>query len=109
MTFDFTAVFEAVLALATVVLTTLVIPWIKSKTTAQQQAQLMGLARIAVSAAEQIGGSGAEKKVRVVKFLREHGVQVDEAKLDAMIESAVYDMRCGILNFDDGIDVTSDT
>ena len=49
-----------------------------------------------MSAAEQIytgSGRGAEKKEYVLNWLHEHGVTVDESKLDAMIESAVYELK----------------
>ena len=56
---DITPIIEAVLALAATVVTVIVIPYIRSKTTAQQQAEINGWVRIAVSAAEQIYvGSG---------------------------------------------------
>lgn len=56
--------------------------------------------KIAVSAAEQIykgSGRGEEKKAYVIQWLREHGITVDEAKLDALIESAVYELNQGVI------------
>ena len=53
-----------------------------------------------MAAAEQIytgSGRGQEKKAYVLNWLREHGVTVDEDKLDAMIEAAVYDLSQGII------------
>lgn len=98
---DITIIIEAVFALIAAVITAIVIPYIKSRTTAQQQAQINAWVRIAVSAAEQIyvgSGRGEEKKAYVINWLREHGVTVDESKLNAMIEAAVYDLKSGFIS-----------
>ncbi len=90
---NITPIIEAVFALAGVVITAVVIPYIRSRTTAQQRAELSAWVRVAVSAAEQLyrgAGRGAEKKAYVLEWLTAHGVTVDEARLDALIESAVY-------------------
>lgn len=98
MTFDITPIIEAVIALAGVVVSCVLIPYIKSKTTAEQQKEINAWVKIAVSAAEQIyvgSGRGEQKKAYVIKWLREHGITVDEAKLDALIEAAVYELTNG--------------
>ena len=100
MEFNITPIIEAVFLLIAVVITAIVIPYIKSKTTTQQQAEINAWVKIAVTAAEQIyngSGRGAEKKAYVLNWLKQHGVTVDEAKLDAMIESAVYELKSGVL------------
>ena len=100
MTFDITPIVEAVVAVVCAVGTCVLIPYIKSKTTTEQQKEINAWVKIAVSAAEQIykgQGRGEEKKEYVLAWLREHGVTVDEAKLDAMIEAAVYDLSQGII------------
>lgn len=97
---DITIIIEAVFALIAAVITAIVIPYIKSRTTAQQQEQINAWVKIAVTAAEQIyvgSGRGEEKKVYVINWLREHGITVDESKLDAMIEAAVYDLKAGFI------------
>lgn len=98
--YDITPIIEAVAALIAALITAFVIPYIRSKTTAQQQAEINAWVKIAVSAAEQIykgSGRGEEKKAYVIQWLREHGITVDEAKLDALIESAVYELNQGVL------------
>lgn len=98
MTFDITPIIEAVIALAGVVVSCVLIPYIKSKTTTEQQKEINAWVKIAVAAAEQIyvgSGRGEEKKAYVINWLREHGVTVDEAKLDALIEAAVYELTNG--------------
>ena len=100
MTFDITPIVEAVAAALCAVVTCVLVPYIKSKTTAEQQKEINAWVKIAVAAAEQIykgQGRGEEKKEYVLAWLREHGVTVDEAKLDAMIEAAVYDLSQGII------------
>ena len=100
MTFDITPVMEAVAALLAAVITAVVIPYIKTKTTTDQQRQINTWVQIAVSAAEQIyngPGRGEDKKKYVVEWLRQHGVTVDADKLDAMIEAAVYDLTNGAI------------
>ena len=93
MEYNITTIIQAVFALIAAVITVIVIPYIKSKTTAQQQAEINAWVKIAVSAAEQIyngSGRGPEKKAYVFDWLKKRHIAVDEAKLDAMIEAAVY-------------------
>ena len=52
--FDITVIIEAVFALLAAIITAIVIPYIKSKTTASQQAEINAWVKIAVTAAEQI-------------------------------------------------------
>ena len=98
--FDITPIIEAVAALIGVIITCVLIPYIKSKTTTEQQKEINAWVKIAVSAAEQIytgSGRGEEKKAYVLEWLRSHGVTVDDEKLDAMIEAAVYELTQGII------------
>lgn len=97
---DITPIIEAVFALLAAIITAVVIPYIKNRTTAQQQAEINAWVRIAVTAAEQVykgTGRGEEKKAFVLEWLKSHGVTVDTEKLDALIESAVYDMNNGLI------------
>ena len=98
--FDITPIIEAVAALIAVIITAVVIPYIKSKTTTQQQAQINAWVKIAVAAAEQIykgSGRGEEKKEYVINWLEERGFTLDEDEVDALIESAVYELNNGII------------
>mgnify|MGYP001031862429 FL=1 len=100
MEYNITPIIEAALLLLAAIFTTVVIPYIKSKTTAEQQKEINAWVKIAVAAAEQIytgSGRGAEKKAYVLEWLKQRGITVDEAKLDAMIESAVYELKSGVL------------
>ena len=98
--YDITPIFEAVAALIAALITAFVIPYIKSKTTAEQQKEMNAWVKIAVAAAEQIyvgSGRGEEKKAYVIDWLRSHGITVDEEKLDALIEAAVYELNQGVI------------
>ena len=100
MEYNITTIIQAVFALIAAVITVIVIPYIKSKTTAQQQAEINAWVKIAVSAAEQIyngSGRGEEKKAYVLNWLAEHGITLDEARIDALIEAAVYELKHGVL------------
>lgn len=93
---DLTPVFNAVIALAAALATAFLIPWIRSKTTAEQRDELLIWVDIAVAAAEQIftgSGRGDEKKEYVLKFLEERGFKVDFETLNMLIESAVKELK----------------
>ena len=98
--FDITPIIEAVAALIGVIITCVLIPYIKSKTTTEQQKEINAWVKIAVSAAEQLftgSGRGEEKKAYVIAWLKERGVTVNENELDALIEAAVYELTQGII------------
>ena len=111
--FDITVIIEAVFALLAAIITAIVIPYIKSKTTASQQAEINAWVKIAVTAAEQIytgSGRGEEKKAYVLNWLQEHGITVDAEKLDALIEAAVYDLtNNGLIAIEQGVVVGAGT
>ena len=65
MTFDMTSIMQALAALFVAVVTAVVIPYIKSRTTAEQQEKINLWVSLAVQAAEQIfqgTGLGTQKK-----------------------------------------------
>lgn len=98
--YDLTPIIEAVAALIGVVITCILVPFIRSKTTAEQQKEINAWVKIAVAAAEQIftgSGRGEEKKEYVIAWLKERGFVVDEGELDALIEAAVYELNQGII------------
>lgn len=86
---DITTIIEAAAALVAAVITA-----------AQQQAEINAWVKIAVTAAEQIyrgSGRGEEKKAYVLNWLAEHGITLDEERIDALIEAAVYELNHGVL------------
>lgn len=85
---NFTTIFEAILALAAAVITAFLVPYIKSKTSTEEQANISTWIDVAVAAAEQIFGSemGETKLAYVQDFLSNLGITVTTAE----IESSVY-------------------
>ena len=77
MQFDFTAIFQAILALLGAIITYWLVPYVKSKATAQQQANVAILVRTAVAAAEQLYGAGMGKAKLdyAQQWLNERGVK----------------------------------
>lgn len=97
---DITPLCMAVMALAAVVITLYLVPWIKSKTTKEQRESINALVKIAVQAAEQIfagAGRGEEKKAYVMDFLAKKNLKIDMAELDKLIEAAVLAVNKGVL------------
>ena len=95
MTFDLTPIIEALFGLLATVVSCLLVPYIRSKTSAAQQEELNGWVRLAVAAAEQVyqgQGRGQEKLAYVETWLARRGITVDTDKIKAMIEAAVYEL-----------------
>lgn len=93
---DMTKIIEAIITLLVALITIFVIPYIKSRLSADELAEIMKWVKIAVEAAEMIykeSGMGKEKKKFVENFLTEHGIKVDIEQLDALIESAVLELK----------------
>lgn len=88
---DLTPVAQAVITLLAALVTYRLIPWIKARTTQQQQANLSALASTLVFAAEQLYGAnrGQEKLAYVTEILRDHGYDVDSQEVLATVEAAV--------------------
>lgn len=94
--YDITPIVQAVLTLVGVLITSLLIPWVRSKTSEVQQKDLKQWVKIAVAAAEQIfvgSGRGKEKKEWVLEFLAKYNLKVDMDAIDALIEAAVWELN----------------
>ena len=91
---DLTPIFQAIIALLCALITYKLIPWIKSKTTKQQQENLEAAARIAVYAAEQLYGAGnGDKKLEYAReALLAAGYDLNTEIIRAAVESAVRSM-----------------
>ena len=103
--FDLTPILELIILIGMALITTKLIPYIKSHTTTEQQKEIMFWVQTAVSAAEQIfagAGRGAEKKQYVANWLADHNIKIDAKALDAMIESAVYELNNGFITVQEG-------
>lgn len=96
MTIDMTQVIVALIGLAGVVLSTVIIPLVRAKTTKQNWENAMFWVKLAVQSAEQIytgTGLGQKKKEYVEKFLKEHNIQLDPDQVDVAIEAAVKEIK----------------
>ena len=84
---DLTPIFEAILALLAALVTYKLIPWIKARTTAEQQSLLVATVKTLVYAAEQLygAGKGAEKLDYVIKELEARGFTADRAAIEAAV------------------------
>ena len=85
---DLTTLANALIALLAAVITAFVIPWIRSKTTAQQRELLESVVKSLVFAAEQIfgAGRGEDKLQYVIDRLKAQGYTVDLALIEAAVK-----------------------
>lgn len=92
----FVRIVLGVISILGVIMTYMIVPFLKSKTSKEQRETIMFWVSVAVSAAEQIfneRGMGEEKKKFVVGFLVEKGIKVSLDELDVLIESAVKELN----------------
>ena len=84
---DLTPILQAVIGLLAALVTYKLIPWIKAKTTAEQQAMLKATVKTLVFAAEQIygAGHGEEKLGYVAKHLEQKGYTVNTEEIEATV------------------------
>lgn len=84
---DLTPIFEAILALLAALVTYKLIPWIKARTTAEQQSLLAATVKTLVYAAEQLygAGKGTEKLDYVISELEKRGFTADRAAIEAAV------------------------
>ena len=79
MNIDLTTIINAIIGLLAALVTYRLIPWIKAKTTNEQQAYIRALVKAGVYAAEQIyntEGMGRQKMEYVQAFLQQDGYMV---------------------------------
>lgn len=94
---DLTPIIQVLIALLATIITYKLIPWIKSKTTSEQQSQMYTAIMILVYAAEQIygAGKGAEKLQWVVDQLEQRGYTADVAAIEACIKEHIVELHAG--------------
>lgn len=90
-TIDLTDIVTAALALIAALITHYVIPWIKAKTTLEQQVRIQAAIDTVVFAAEKLygAGKGESKKQYALSKLREMGYNINDAEVSAGIEAAI--------------------
>lgn len=91
MNIDLTPIIQAVITLIAALITCRLIPWIKAKTTNEQQKHLSAVVKTLVFAAEQLygAGHGADKMDYVVSRLEEKGFVVDMDEIEAAIKENI--------------------
>ena len=84
---DLTPILQAILALLAALITYKLIPWIKAKTSQEQQNLLLSVTSVLVFAAEQIygAGRGEDKLDYVIGELEDRGFTADRAAIEAVI------------------------
>ena len=93
--FNITPIIQCVICVLFILGSAYGVPFLKAKLGAAKMTELQGYINIAVKAAEQLfagSGRGAEKKSYVLAWLNDRGITVDPDKIDAMIESVVYEL-----------------
>lgn len=92
---------ELVIALISLGITGFLIPYLQNKWGNEKLTKVASWVKIAVTAAEQIfqeSGMGAQKKAYVIEYLNKNGIKISSEKLDALIESTVFEMNKEIEN-----------
>lgn len=87
---------QVIVALLTLAVSAFLIPYIKSKVSAEQLDAIKFWVNIAVEAAEMIyigTGRGQEKKAYVVKLLNSKGFTLNPEEIDSIIEAAVLELK----------------
>lgn len=105
MNIDITQIILAVIAVLGSIITTFLVPYIRTKLDIEKsnlnenQIAMLRLAiSTAVTAAEQLYNSeeGQQKKSYVLNLLKQQGYDVDSSALDAAIEAIVYELHHSI-------------
>ena len=92
----FVNITKCVIVLLGTIITYIVVPYIKSKTTEKQRDNIYFWVQVAVNAAEQIyaeKGMGVVKKKYVVEYLRNKNINISEEDLNILIEAAVKELN----------------
>lgn len=93
---DLTPIISAALTLIMAVITTFLIPYLKTKIDANKFDKIKSWVKVAVEAAEMIyvgTGRGKEKKAYVVQYLNSKGYTLDADSINNLIESAVLELK----------------
>ena len=106
---DLTPLFQSLIILIGAIITTFVVPWIKSKTTKEQQEAMQMWVSIGVNAAEKLygAGHGNDKLAYVVRLLQDKGFTLDVETLEAVVNAEIKRMEQ--LDFSDEMIVEGET
>lgn len=93
---DLTQIIVAVLTLVISLITAFLVPYLKTKVSAEKLDTIKFWVNIAVEAAEMIyvgTGRGQEKKDYVVQFLNSKGFTLNVSEIENLIEAAVMELK----------------
>lgn len=93
---DLTTIFSALITLIFTLISAFLIPYIKSKVSAEKLETIKAWVKVAVQAAEMLyreTGTGAQKKSYVIEYLNSKGYDLDTDTLNNLIESAVLELN----------------
>lgn len=93
---DLTSLFEAIITLIFALISAFLIPYIKSKVSAEKFETIKKWVTVAVQAAEMLyheSGMGEQKKAYVIEYLNSRGYDLDTDTLNNLIESAVLELN----------------
>lgn len=96
MTVDLTQIIVAILTLVISAVSAFLIPYIKTKVSAEQFATIKLWVQVAVQAAEMLyvgSGRGEEKKQYVLDFLKSKGFSLNMEEIENLIEAAVLELK----------------
>ena len=95
MKIDLTPILQAIIALLASLVTYKLLPWIKTKVTETQFANLEAAARVAVYAAEQIfkNDDNRQKLDYAIDQVMKAGFDLDVETIRAAVEQAVYELK----------------
>lgn len=104
MNIDLTPILQAVIALLAALVTYKLIPWIKARTTSEQQTMLRATIKTLVFAAEQFfgAGTGEQKLDWVVQQLEKRGYTADRVEIEAIIKENLEALH--LVKVDNGTD-----
>ena len=99
-TYDLTPIIQIVIILIGTIITSFLIPWIKSKTTQEQWWTVQNIAKVAVYAAEVLykgSGRGQEKLEYVMTYIKEFcsekGIYFNNDAIRQIVENMVKSMN----------------
>ena len=99
MSIDITQIVIAFIGVLFAIITAVLIPWVKSRTTTNQQNIIAALARTAVYAAQQLYSPDEwkAKKIYAVEFITEqlkrYGITLDADAVSAAVEAALKEIK----------------
>lgn len=92
---DLTPIINVLILVVATLVTVYLVPWLKSKKTAEQTKDLMAWAKIAVAAAQQLYYQldGEARLTHALAVMREAGFDVDTIEVRNAIEAAVLELH----------------